>query len=270
VLVEVTIAQVSLTDALRFGVEWFFKNNLGSYKGEGLLDLGVPGLNTLPGFSYAISSSNDVRFVLNALATESNLSILSSPSLLVLNNEEASIQVGEEVPLATQARQSTIDPDAPLVSTVEYRDTGVLLTVKPRVNAGGLVIMEVEQEVSNVPSTIDDDTLTPRIQQRKISSTVAINSGDTIILGGLIQENRDLSESGIPLLHKLPVFGSMFGTKEDNQDRTELIVLITPRAIANSTAALQVTETFRRRLQQLIPSRDPAAPAGQTATATAN
>jgi general secretion pathway protein D len=144
------------------------------------------------------------------------------------------------------------------------------LTVKPRVNAGGLVIMEVEQEVSNVPSTIDDeDRLTPRIQQRKISSTVAINSGDTIILGGLIQENRDLSESGIPILHKLPVLGSMFGTKEDNQDRTELIVLITPRAIANSTAALQVTETFRRRLQQLIPNRDPAAPAGQTATATA-
>ncbi len=261
VLVEVTIAQVRLTDALEFGVEWFFKNNFGSKTGEGLLDLGESGLNTLTGFSYALKGP-DVRFVLNALATESNLSILSSPSLLVLNNEEASIQVGEEVPLATQARQSTIDPNAPLISTVEYRETGVLLTVKPRVNTGGLVIMEVEQEVSNVPSTTDEETLTPRIQQRKISSTVAINSGDTIILGGLIQENRDLSETGVPVLHKVPFLGGLFGKKEDNQDRTELIVLITPRAVANSTAALQVTETFRRRLQTLIPARKSTASEG--------
>ena len=127
------------------------------------------------------------------------------------------------------------------------------------------VIMEVEQEVSNVPSTTDEDNLTPRIQQRKISSTVAINSGDTIILGGLIQENRDLSETGIPVLHKVPILGSLFGTKEDNQDRTELIVLISPTAIANSTAALQVTDTFRRRLQKLIPARAPA-PEAETTT----
>ena len=164
--------------------------------------------------------------VLNALAAESNLSIISSPSLLVLNNQEASIQVGDEVPVATQERQSTIDPDAPLVSTVEYRDTGVLLNVKPRVNAGGLVIMEVEQEVSTVPSTADVDTLTPRIQTRKISSTVAVNSGDTIILGGLVEENLALSEAGIPGLHTVPVLGPLFGTKADNQSRTELLVLI--------------------------------------------
>ena len=254
VLIEVTIAQVQLTDALEYGVEWFFKNNFGSKTGEGLLDLGDAGLNTLRGFSYALRGP-DVRFVLNALATESNISIISSPSLLVLNNQEASIQVGDEVPVATQERQSTIDPDAPLVSTVEYRDTGVLLNVKPRVNAGGLVIMEVEQEVSTVPSTTDEDTLTPRIQTRKISSTVAVNSGDTIILGGLIQQNRDLSEAGIPFFHKVPFLGALFGTKEDNQDRNELIVLITPRAISNSTAALQVTEEYRRRLRSLIPER---------------
>ena len=254
VLIEVTIAQVLLTDNLRFGVEWFFKNNFGSKTGEGLLDLGDAGLNTLRGFSYALRGP-DVRFVLNALATESNISIISSPSLLVLNNQEASIQVGDEVPVATQERQSTIDPDAPLVSTVEYRDTGVLLNVKPRVNAGGLVIMEVEQEVSTVPSTTDEDTLTPRIQTRKISSTVAVNSGDTIILGGLIQQNRDLSEAGIPFFHKVPFLGALFGTKEGNQDRNELIVLITPRAISNSTAALQVTEEYRRRLRSLIPER---------------
>ena len=183
--------------------------------------------------------------------------MISSPSLLVLNNQEASINVGQEVPLTVQQSTSTVNPDSPLVSTVEYRDTGVLLNVKPRVNAGGLVIMDVEQEVSTVPSTTDEDTLTPRIQTRKISSTVAVNSGDTIILGGLIEENRDLSEAGIPGLHKIPVLGALFGTKADNQGRNELIVLITPRAISNSTAALQVTEEYRRRLRSLIPERKP-------------
>jgi general secretion pathway protein D len=258
VLVEVTIAEVELKDNLSFGVEWFFKNNFGSKTGEGLLDLGTSGLAGLvPGFSYALKGP-DVRFVLNTLATESNLSVISSPSLLVLNNQEATINVGEEVPVATEQRQSTIDPDAPIINSVDYRDTGVLLTVKPRVNAGGLVIMEVEQEVSQAPSTSGQNLLTPRIRQRKIASTVAVNSGDTIILGGLIEENRDLSESGVPGFHKVPILGALFGTKTDNQDRTELIVLITPRAVSNGTAALQVTEQYRRRLQRLIPSRGPA------------
>jgi len=257
VLIEVTIAEVQLTDNLAFGVEWFFKNNFGSKTGEGLLDLGsAAGIGSIvPGFSYALKGP-DVRFVLNTLATESNLSILSSPSLLVLNNQEASINVGEEVPVTTQQRQSLDNPVSnDFLRNVEYRDTGVILNVKPRVNAGGLVIMEVQQEVSQATTTAETDPLTPRIRQRKISSTVAVDSGDTIILGGLIEETRDLSESGLPGLHKVPFLGALFGVKEDNQDRKELIVLITPRAVSNSTAALQVTDQYRRRLQKLIPER---------------
>jgi general secretion pathway protein D len=272
VLVEVTIAQVTLADNLSFGVEWFFRNKFGSLTGEGQLDFGsgLAGLGA-PGFTYALSGT-DVRFVLNTLAEETNLSILSSPSLLVLNNQEATINVGEEVPVATEERQSTVvqPDDTPIVNSIEYRDTGVLLTVKPRVNAGGLVIMEVDQEVSQAPSTGGIDRLTPRISKREISSTVAVNSGDTIILGGLIQEERDLSEEGIPWFHKVPVVGALFGTKTDNQKRTELIVLITPRAISNSTAALQVTEEYRRRLQKLIPSRAAETSPGATATAVSN
>ena len=255
VLIEVTIAEVTLTDNLSFGVEWFFKNKVGRKSGLGTLDLGSEGIGAVvPGFSYAISGADGaINFVLNTLATESRLSIISSPSLLVLNNHEASIQVGDEVPITTQQQQSTA-VDANIINSIEYRDTGVLLTVKPRINSGGLVIMEVEQEASQVPSTGVADPLTPRIQQRKISSTVAVNSGDTIILGGLIQEGRDTSESGLPALHKIPFLGAMFGNKADNQDRTELIVLITPRAVSNSTSALQVTEEYRRRLKQLIPT----------------
>jgi len=261
VLIEVTIAEVQLSDNLSFGVEWFFKNNFGSKSGLGALDLGAAGIGALqPGFSYALRGGDGVvQFVLNTLASESNLSVISSPSLLVLNNQEATINVGEEVPLTTQQQQSTVTEGAAIINSIEYRDTGVLLKVKPRVNAGGMVIMEVEQEVSKATTTVDADPLTPRIRQRKISSTVAVNSGDTIILGGLIEENRDLSESGIPGFHKIPFLGALFGTKADNQGRTELIVLITPRAIANSTAGLQVTEEYRRRLQKLIPQHAPPA-----------
>ncbi|MCB1773545.1 MAG: type II secretion system secretin GspD [Gammaproteobacteria bacterium] len=258
VLIEVTIAEVTLTDNLEFGVEWYFNEKVGSSKrGIGRLDLGAAGIGPVqPGFSYAITNGADTVYaVLNALATESNLSIISSPTLLVLNNQEANIQVGEEVPVATQQQQST-STDANIINSIEYRNTGVLLKVKPRINAGGLVIMEVEQETSQVPATNNADPLTPRIQTRNISSTVAVNSGDTIILGGLIIDNRDTAESGVPVLHKIPGLGALFGSKADNQGRTELIVLITPRAVSNSTAALQVTEEFRRRLQKLIPSRE--------------
>ncbi len=258
VLIEVTIAEVTLTDNLIYGVEWFFRNGIGSREGVGTLDLGAAGIAPIqPGFSWALlSSSNVVEFVINTLATESNLSIISSPSLMVLNNQEASIQVGQEVPVSVQQQQSTV-ADSNIINSIEYRDTGVLLNVKPRVNAGGLVIMDVEQEVSNIPTTNNADPLTPRITQRRITSTVAVNSGDTIILGGLIEDGRDRSESGIPWFHKIPGIGALFGTKADNQERKELIVLITPRAISNSTAALQVTEEYRRRLQKLIPAAEP-------------
>lgn len=263
VLVDVTIAEVTLGDELRYGVEWYFKNRINNDKfdgyGVGLLDLGESGVAPrIPGFSYSfVTLGGDVRWVLNMLAEESNLSVLSSPSLLVLNNQEAKIQVGEEVPITTQQQQSTLGGaglDTPnIINSIQYRETGVLLTVKPRVNVGGLVTMDVKQEVSRVPAVNNKNELTPRIQTRKINSTVSVQSGDTIILGGLIRDGRDRTESGIPLLHKIPILGAAFGTKSDSQGRTELLVLITPRAIMNRGAALQVTEEFRRKVNSLIP-----------------
>lgn len=255
VLVEVTIAEVSLNDKLQYGVEWFFSNQIDSgYSGLGTLDLGSSGINSLtPGFAYAFrGSGNVVRAVLNTLATESQLSIVASPTLLVLNNQEALIQVGDEVPVSTQQQQATTT-DANIINSIEYRQTGVMLKVKPRINAGGLVILQVSQEASLVPGTNHADPLTPRIQTRKISSTIAVNSGDTIVLGGLIQNHQDHSAAGIPGLHRLPLIGHLFGTTADHQDRTELLMLITPRAISQRTDLLQATEAFRRRLQYLIP-----------------
>ena len=254
VLVEATIAEITLTDELQFGLEWFFKNHLGERKvGNLALDVGAAGLTALsPGFSYAIlDNANAVRAVLNALAGESRVNILSSPSLMVLNNQTATINVGDEVPVTTQQQQATTGTST-IVNNIEFRDTGVLLTVTPRVNAGGLVTMEVEQEVSNVAAGTGN-TLTPTIQQRKITSTVAIDSGDTVVLGGLIRENTSVNQSGIPGLHRLPLVGPLFGSTTQDQRRTELVVLITPRAVQNRDSARRITEEFRRKMRVLQP-----------------
>ncbi|MDH3314422.1 MAG: type II secretion system secretin GspD [Gammaproteobacteria bacterium] len=253
VLVEATIAEVSLTDDLSQGLEWFFKNKIGSRTGEAFLDLNTPpGLGAfVPGFSYAIFSGADVRAVLNLLASESKLKVISSPSLMVLNNQTATIEVGDQVPITTQQQQSTL-ADANLVNSIEYRDTGVILSVTPRVNAGGLVTMEISQEVSDV-SPNPDAPLAPTIQQRKINSTVAIQSGETVVLGGLIRENDSFTSSGIPGLYNIPIIGFLFGQTSDERSRTELVVLITPRAVQGAEEARQITNEFRDKMESLKP-----------------
>jgi len=256
VLIEATIAEVSLEDDLSQGVEWFFNNKVGDKRGEGLLDLGAAGLNAVvPGFSYAISSAAGVKAVLNALASESKLKIISSPSLMVLNNQTATIEVGDQVPITTQQQQST-STDSNIINSIEYRDTGVLLDVTPRVNAGGLVTMEISQEVSDVaPNPVDP--LTPTIQQRRINSTVAIQSGETVVLGGLIRENDSLTQTGVPGLNKLPILGFLFGATSDERKRTELVVLITPRVVQGAMEARTITNEFRGKMNSLKPSAPP-------------
>ncbi len=251
VLIEATIAEVTLTDELRYGLQWFFKS------GESGLTLSEvasgAASQTFPGFSFLFSGSSDIRVVLNALESVTDVNIVSSPQLMVLNNQTAVLQVGDQVPVATQSAQSVSDPDAPVVNTIEFRDTGVILRVTPRVNKGGLVIMEIEQEVSDVISTTTSGIDSPTIQQRKIKSTVAVQSGETVALGGLIRDNKTRGRSGIPILSSLPLIGALFGTRTDDSTRTELLVLITPRAISNQQEARAVTEELRRKIRPLIP-----------------
>ena len=252
VLIEASIIEVTLGDTLEYGVEWFFKNNLATGKeGAGLLDLGAAGIGTLaPSFSYTIvDSAGQVRAALNALATESQVSILSSPSLMVLDNQTATINVGDEIPIPTRSSVSNIDPNAPTVNEIEYRNTGVTLQVTPRVNAGGLVTMEIDQEVSDAVNTTSSDINAPTIQQRKITSTVAVQSGETIVLGGLIRDNATNTESGLPYLRNIPVVGKLFGTTRDTTRRTELIVLITPRAVDNDADAREVTREYSEKMK---------------------
>jgi len=258
VLIEASILEVTLRGDLSYGVEWYFKNNhvIGDNKdGSGQLDMGTSLIRPLtPGFSYVIgTSATDIRLALNALQNESEVNVLSSPSLMVLDNQTATINVGDEIPVPSRQSVSNLDPNAPTVNEIQYRKTGVTLAVTPRVNSGGLVTMEVKQEVSSAVTTTTSDIDAPTIQNRAIDSVVAINSGDTIILGGLIQDTKTNSEGGIPIIHKIPVLGKLFGRTSQDSNRTELLILITPRVVGNRNDAREITDEFRRKLQGITP-----------------
>ncbi len=250
VLIEVTIAEVSLTDDLRYGLQWFFESGNSSITFS-TLSSGVVA-SAFPGFSYFFSGA-DARVALNLLTEITDVRVISSPQLMVLDNQTARLQVGDQVPIATQSAVSISDPDAPIVNSIQFRDTGVILEVTPRVNASGLVVLDVFQEVSDVIATTTSDIDSPTIQQRSISSTVAVQSGDTVALGGLIRDRDEDSVTGVPLLSSIPVLGNLFKTTQTQTRRTELLVLITPRVVRDRREALEVTDELRRRLRTLEP-----------------
>ncbi len=248
VLIEATIVEVSLNDDLQYGLEWFFSSRESTFTFSSLASGAIA--SAFPGFSYAFAGG-DAQVVLNLLTSVTELNVISSPQLMVLDNQSARIQVGDEVPIATQSAVSITDADAPVVNSIEFRDTGVILEVTPRVNAGGLVEMEVSQEVSTVTETTSSDIDSPTIQTRNIETTVAVHSGETIALGGLIQDDRSEGYTGVPLLSAIPILGNLFKTQSEATTRRELLVLITPQVVADQQQAREVTEELRKRLKSL-------------------
>ncbi|HYD68351.1 type II secretion system secretin GspD [Azospirillum sp.] len=249
VLVEATIAEVTLNDDLKYGVEWFFKS------GNHQLTLSDPrtGLvSPLAGFSYLFDTAN-ARVVLNALSAVTNVNVISSPHLLVLDNQSARLQVGDQVPIATQSAVSVLNPDSPIVNSITLKDTGVILEVRPRIGAGGRVFMEIYQEVSDVVPTRTSGIDSPTIQQRRVHSTVAVQDGQSVALGGLIRDGRNGGKSGVPILSDIPILGHLFSTTEERQQRTELLVMLTPRVIRSSAEAQEATDELRRRLRAIDP-----------------
>ncbi|MCG7942085.1 MAG: type II secretion system secretin GspD, partial [Candidatus Thiodiazotropha taylori] len=233
VMVEATIIEVALQDEFKYGLQWAFNSDVGSnYIGEGVLSSTTSAVlgNTLPGFNFSVlRSASDVRAVFNALAEDSLIRVLSSPSVMVLDNETASIQVGDEVPIVDQQRQSTTDSDSPIINSISYRETGVMLEVTPRVNPGGLVTLDVTQEVSDVSDVVASSTSgSPTISTRKITSTVAVKNGEVLVLGGLITDRDNEGTSGLPFLSKLPLIGWLFGQESTFSKRTELVVVLVP------------------------------------------
>ena len=205
--------------------------------------------STFPGLSYVYSVTN-AKSVLELLSSVTDVEVISAPQLLVLNNQEASLQVGAQVPVATQ---QSVDPDVPdtIVSNIELKDTGVILHVTPRVNESGLVILEIEQEVSQVSQDSAAGTLTPTIAKRVITTTAAVHNGQTVALGGLIQDNKTNTKVGVPGLSAIPFLGALFRYTTDTITRSELIVLVTPRVIRDARGAMDITNELRQRVEDL-------------------
>jgi general secretion pathway protein D len=248
VLIEATIAEVSLTDNLRYGVQWFFEHNNSSIT---LSRVASGATNALfPGFGYLFAADN-ATVVIDALEAVTDVNVISAPQVMVLDNRVARLEVGDEVPIATQSAVSTIDPDAPIVNSISYRNTGVILTVQPRVNSSGFVTLTIEQEVSDVVATTTSGIDSPTFRNRRIKSSVTVKDGATIALGGLIRDGRTEGVQGIPVLSQIPVLGFFFGSTTDNAQRTELLVLLTPRVVRNPDEADTVTHELKQRLQTL-------------------
>lgn len=255
VIIEASIVEVSLTDELSYGLEWTFKNGLGSdYSGEGFLS-SIAGVtepaSIVPGFSYTVTNSiGDVSAVLNALAKDSLLNIISTPSVMVLDNHSAYIHVGQQVPIIDSQTESLASSGDRVTQSISYRDTGVKLEVRPSVNAGGLVTMDVKQSVTDV-GDIDLATGQRAFLERNIESRVAVRSSESVVLGGLIRENASSGSQGVPWLHSIPVVGALFGTDRETSNRTELLVIITPRALYNEEELREVGREMRSQIRNL-------------------
>ena len=265
VLIEASIIEVTLNDTLRYGLEWSFNgsgggggrtgsgqltgSNNSSGTGSGLGDvLGA-------GFSYTVrNSAGNVRAVLNALSSKTDLKVVASPTLMVLDNHTAAINVGTQQPF--EAGQ-TMNSDGKLItSNLQYKDTGVSLEVTPSVNAGNLVTMTVNQSVTDVGAK-DEVTQQRSFLQRQVSSRVAVRSGESIVMGGLIQESATKGKSGVPWLHDIPVVGNLFGSTNTDGARTELIVIITPRVVRTDVDVREVGDSLRQHMGQIAPLLQP-------------
>lgn len=266
VLIEAQVLIVQLNDELQYGVSWFLSNSLPDNPNfPGLPDGGFIDNQDANNFQFGAGSNflgaiaenvgdDFVSATISALETISDVRTISAPSLMVRNNASANINVGTQVPI--QSTSFTGDTDRVFGST-QFLSTGVTLDVTPRVNPGGLVYLEVSQEVSS-PGQPAVEGGNPPINTRNISTEVAVQSGQTIVLGGLIEETNTDSRSGVPFLQRIPIIGSLFRQTTDNTNRSETLVLITPTVVESTAKLERLSEEFGRKFRALDPLRDSA------------
>jgi general secretion pathway protein D len=236
VLIEATVLEVSLNKEFEFGVDWSLLSESGKV-GSVLSRLENGAVQpAYPGLSLTYLNAG-VRVVVSALAAKTDVEVMSAPKLLALDNRAASLQIGDEVPIVTQRAQGVGAPGAPLVTTTEYRDTGVILKIKPRINGPDSVMVELSQEVSGVSRTTTSGIDSPTIQQRKFESSLHLREGQTVALGGLISSRRSFDDVGVPGLKDVPVVGALFKSQRRDGQRTELIVLLSARILRADDAS---------------------------------
>lgn len=266
VMVEVTVAEVTLSDDEQFGINWGGRDTPGRFGGRfqfGSLpnsDLNpptgssstTPETDDTPGFVYQLAVGGSVRARLNALANDNRISVLSTPSLMVKSGAEASIDVGNEVPTLTSqtvSGQQTGGSSA-LIQGIQYRKTGILLNIKPTVYSGDRVDLEITQEVSEAqPVGSGSAVQSPAIFNRSLSTSLSLSHGQSHILGGLMSRRENQGRGGIPGLKDVPVLGGLFRNQSRNSDRTELVLIITPYIIDSDNDADEVTNAVRRQLE---------------------
>ena len=281
VIIEGMIAEVNLTDNLSVGISAIFKGSIGGLDATWGLNAGnrtgvdPTNLSTL-GFTFVgTDSAGAIRAFITAQATDSKAKVLAAPHILVSDNREARIQVGQQVPLVTSETIATAS--VPAQRTIQYRDIGVILKVKPRVNEGGLVSLDLTQEVSTFTTIkLYVDSTEIILNKTETTTSLVVQDGQTIIIGGLIREDTSRSRTGVPFLTKVPLLGWLFGNTEDDKSRAELIILLTPYVVKDQKAARDVTSDFIDRMsesskgginrEELLKGKklEPRTPAGET------
>lgn len=281
VAIDATIAEVTLTNELSYGVQFFLtSHNLGLRPNQGSVlntqSTQAPGSTTtsttpttgtdatsaaaaagsvagafinraFPGFNFLIGSEAQPSAILDALHTVTSVKVLSNPSLVVINNQAATLQVGDVVPVSTGSA-TVLTTSNTVVNTIDYRNTGIILRVSPRINVNGNVRLEVEQEISNVSPTTAA-SLTPTVSERRVKSSISVASGQTVLLAGLISEQQNGNRNGIPLLDEIQGLGDAFSHQDKKGTRTELIIFIRPQIIRDGTDAHHIAEELRSKLR---------------------
>ncbi len=273
VLIDATIAQVDLKDELKYGIKWYLSESrnfaVGSSAGSPLSAGKALFSSAAAGATGGLSTlydAGDLKVLLTAQADLNNVKIISSPSLMVLNNQEAKINVGDQVPIQTSTLSNAIASTSTdnnntgfaQANQIQYKDTGVTLEVTPRVNSNGMVILDIKQIVSVAKETKTGVTTSPTINKEEIESTVAVKDGESLALGGLIQSTNQNNKSGIPFLHEIPLIGPLFGSTDNKDNKQELVVLLTPRVVKTKQDVRVVTDEFKRKLSNIY--YDPTKP----------
>jgi general secretion pathway protein D len=271
IAIEATIAEVTLNNQLNYGVQFFLASQKGSISntisgvsnaatvGSGAVEAASNAVNAasgallgrvLPGFNFLIGSENSPRVILDALHGVTDVKVLSNPSLVVLDNQPATLQVGDQVPFST-GTATVLTANNTVVNTIDYKNTGIILRVLPRANANGNVVLDIEQEISSVAAG-SANSLTPTISQRRVKSSIAVTSGQTVLLAGLISESENKQRQGIPVLDSIPGVGDAFSHQTVARARTELILFIRPTVIKDGVDAHVIAEEMRSKMNSRL------------------
>ena len=258
VLIEVLIAEVSLDKQFEYGIEWWLRTHAHKYTADTAVTYGLAGAkDKLFGFTYYGIDPDHFWNFLYFLTTTSNVNVLSSPHIIVRDNEKAKIDVGQEVPILTleTVGSTQIQGTSAIDRRVEYRDVGIILEVKPHISSEGYITLEITQETSNPEPNTVSGIDSPVIVKRKVNTTLMVKDGHTVVIGGIIDNRKEVVNKTVPVLGNIPLLGKLFSYKRTSRKRTELIVMLTPHVISSASQADIITGVFKERLKKLINSK---------------